>query len=162
MLPLKTEIKPPKEVSLYLLTRVAIFILIFAFVISSFDQQFFNWVFALFIFIGLPLILFININLKNISYLFDEEKLIINTGIFFKHSNSIFLSNIQNIDNSSGPLSTLFNLTRIKIWTAAHSKFGKGHNNPDGVLLLKTEDAKWLNDFVHTKQSPQVANISTS
>ena len=102
------------------------------------------------LFISLGIISYISY--RSVSFSIDKNSISINSGILFKHSISILFNSIQNIDCTKGPLSGLFGLSTLKIWTAASSqiviKQGKSNNIPDGILTLKSEDILWLKDFI--------------
>jgi membrane protein YdbS with pleckstrin-like domain len=123
----------------------------------------FKSVYAIFIsllfFFGIPFGIYFCLTFNSISFLLDENSISINSGILFKHSFSIAYNNVQNVDCTSGPLSGLFNLSTIKIWTAASSQIiigrGNSNNEPDGLLTLKSEEAVWLKNFIINKHPIQ-------
>jgi membrane protein YdbS with pleckstrin-like domain len=146
MFELKSIYRLPNSTYLYFLLRMTLFLLFFSIIIGIFVKSIFGVFIFLFIFIG-------------ISFSIDENTISINSGVIFKHSTSIAFNNIQNIDCAKGPLTGLFELSVLKIWTAASSQIiinqGKSKNNPDGLLILKSEAATWLKDFILNKHSVQ-------
>lgn len=95
-----------------------------------------------------------------VSYTVSENKIIINSGILIKKSQSIPFSSVQNVNNSRGPISTIFGASRINIWTASPSQIqisnGRSHNGPSGSLLLDRDDAEWLKEYI-TKNHGEIS-----
>jgi uncharacterized membrane protein YdbT with pleckstrin-like domain len=70
-------------------------------------------------FITIPIFIivaiYINIDFNNISFLVNDNELIFNYGIITKHSKSIMLSKIQNINVGQGILERSFGIKSVKI-----------------------------------------------
>jgi len=87
-----------------------------------------------------------------ISYVISEHMITINSGILIKRSKSIPFAGVQNINNSRDPISMIFGISKINIWTASPSQIqinnGNSENAPSGLLLLRDDDAVWLKDYI--------------
>lgn len=105
---------------------------------------------TLFILIGLPILFFTTWGDRNVSFVLDDLKLTINTGIFSRESKIIPYDKVQNVKIKSGILSGLFGLSRINIWTASRDQaaHGKVEARADGYLILNKEDSKLLAEIV--------------
>jgi len=136
MFELKFVYKLPNSTYLYFLLRMMLFLLFFSIIIGIFAKSIFGVFIFLLIFVAIPLGAILYIKYKNISFSIDENTISINSGVIFKHSTSIAFNNIQNIDCAKGPLTGLFELSVLKIWTAASSQIvinqGKSKNKLHG------------------------------
>ncbi|NTV22461.1 MAG: PH domain-containing protein [Candidatus Yonathbacteria bacterium] len=98
--------------------------------------------FALFIWIYLA------IKYRYVFLTIEKDALIINSGIILKRSMLIPFDTIQNINDIRGPVSSMFNFVKVRIWTASPSqiyiKNGNSNNRPNGVLWLETKDVEDL------------------
>lgn len=101
-----------------------------------------------FFFIIVPIFIFLLIENKMISYLFDNSRIVINRGIIFKVNKSIPYSNIQNIKVKTGPLLSIFGLANILIWTASQGQLSNKGIKPDGSLIINKDDARFLSDVI--------------
>lgn len=107
----------------------------------------------LFIFIGIPGVIYALLSFKNTSFMIEEGKLTINRGIINKQSKTIPFNTVQNVSVFGGPVTSLFGISGIKIWTASPGQRsvtsdGKQRMKPDGYLFLFTQDANWLRNEV--------------
>ncbi len=131
------------------------------------------------IFLFMPIIIlvivFISLRLqfRNLSFVFDENRLTINSGIFTKSQNSIPYDTVQNINLVSGIIMRRFNLVRLEIWTSSPAQIQilrsnergyRTEHRPEGTLWLSQEDAEVLKKFIldHkvVKVATQQVNIS--
>ncbi len=155
MISLETTNKLPKNLYYCSLSKIAAVI----FLISLFSGMANNAILATFlalmIVIGGPIFLYIALSYKYISFVVDKTKIVINSGIIFKKSIAIPFDRVQNVDCNKGPILGLFGLSKINIWTASPNQISiQGKNsssNPDGILIIPTEDAQWLQNFVLNK-----------
>lgn len=79
-------------------------------------------------------------------YYIDEDKIIINKGIFFKRKITIPLIQIQDVELYQGPIETMFKIARIEVSTAGSDHFIVGLNK-------ETADEIYQNvyELVHKK-----------
>lgn len=155
MISLETTNKLPKNLYYCSLFKIAVVM----FLISLFGGMANNAILPTFlafmIVIGGPIFFYIALTYKYISFIVDKTKILINSGIIFKKSIAIPFDRVQNVDCNKGPILGLFGLSKINIWTASPNQISiQGKNsstNPDGVLIIQTEDAKWLQDFILNK-----------
>jgi len=104
-------------------------------------------IFLFIITIPIFIIMWIHINLyfKNISFSVNDQELTYNYGIIVKHSKSIMLDQIQNINIGQGILEKRFKIKSIAIWTSSHSQIHSDGKNikidPSVFLRLKDSDA---------------------
>ncbi|HEY4509736.1 hypothetical protein A2963_04920 [Candidatus Roizmanbacteria bacterium RIFCSPLOWO2_01_FULL_40_13] len=157
MLPLNIPNKLPKSLKWYVLTQLVLLFFVLSLFGIFFDKNawFAVFYFAL-LFLGLPIWIYVMISNKFISFVITENTITINSGIVFKRSNTIAFDQVQNADNSRGPLSTFFGLSKLSIWTASpsqmHIEKGRSENKPEGTLWLRTVDADELKDFILSKK----------
>lgn len=108
-------------------------------------------------FIVLPAWIILLLDYRARSFIMDNEKITINSGIVIKKSRTINFDRIQNTVITKGPLSALFGVSKLSIWTASpmqiQVKEEKMESNPDGVLWLKKIDAEALKEFFSRKHS---------
>jgi membrane protein YdbS with pleckstrin-like domain len=159
MIQLKTEIKVPGGfywVSfIRLFTYLFLLSLLFGIIIPN-ASGIFGFAPVTLIFLGVPLWLIVCVKINKMSFITDNDQVTINSGVIFRHSNSIPFSRIQNIVCSTGPLLSLLHLRLFKIWTASPAqaviKMGRSENSPSGTLILVENDAEWLKNFILEKQ----------
>lgn len=143
--------KVPDILKWYQLTSLILisFIIAFPFALTGSYLNAFKIILIIFV---LPVWIFLLIDNRAISFYFDENKLTITKGIFFKKITSIPYTNIQNITIKSGMLLAVFDLSTIQIWTASQGQLTRKRNNdPDGRLKLIKDDAINLNEIILQK-----------
>lgn len=155
MLPLNSINKLPSNLKWYVLTKLLLILLLVSLLFLSSN----NWIsitWSLFVLFVLPIWIYNVLTFKFTSYTITENLITINSGIFFKRSLTIPFDNIQNSDCSRGPLSTLFDLSKIKIWTASpsqvHIQKGNSINVPEGELWVGTSTANAIKDYILSKK----------
>lgn len=114
-----------------------------------------KWFFILWLLIelliGLPFIIRVAIDNKYTTFVVNTNKIDINWGLVIKKSKSIPFSAVQNIKIESGVFTALCGVKIINIWTSSQSQISNDSetgNRPDGVLVLTSENSKWLSDFI--------------
>lgn len=157
MFQLNTENKLPQSIKWYALVEMVLLFLLFSLPFIFFGKNIWFSIFCFpFIFFGLPIWTYSVVSLKFTSFIITEDNITTNSGILFKNSKTISFDRIQNSNTSRGPLSGLFNLSKLNIWTASPSQIrierGKSDNKPEQFLWLKTGDANWLKDFISKKK----------
>jgi uncharacterized membrane protein YdbT with pleckstrin-like domain len=103
------------------------------------------------------LFLYISIYYSFITFVVDDNKLTINSGIIIKISKSIAFDKVQNVSSIQSLLCRLFGLSILRIWTASPSQIEirreRSENRPDGILWLNYSDSEWLKNFILDKHS---------
>ncbi|HUV80994.1 MAG TPA: PH domain-containing protein [Patescibacteria group bacterium] len=150
MINLNTPNKLPKQFKWYWLTKIFGLILL----ASLFWHSLF-WI--LIIFIGLPFTLYLFLFYNAFSFIVEDNKITINSGIIIKKSKSIPFTIIQNVDNVQGILHRVFGLSKVNIWTSSPEQItahkGSTTHKPDGSLDLFVKDSDWLKNFILSKHS---------
>lgn len=170
MYELNTTYKFPSKVYYYFLVKI-IFIVVFLYLANNFLKLIFSDIAEA---IVLPLIIFLEflimslalimvlLDVKNRSFSIHRDHLVTNSGVFRKNSKSIIYNQIQNINCASSPISRIFNLSSVQIWTASPSQTHlykkKLENEPEAAFLLKKDQAYWLRDFITENTSKQNLN----
>lgn len=125
---------------------------------------FFPIFFSLLYVIGIPYTIYHIVKINNISFIVNEDSITKNYGVLTKRSNTLTFDKIQNIDSVISIFSSLFNLTKLNIWTASPSQTviskGSSQNNPDIVLTLDRTDADWLKNFILSKNTRPNTSVS--
>ena len=165
MINLNQNLKLPKKFLTYLLTELLIIfgIAVVGYIMNIVGaSQFFFWIAT----VGLVLVIVVCLIIgacafllyNSISFMIDDDKLTINSGVIIKQSKTIPFLNIQNISTTSGPLQRIFKISSINIWTASTGQTNNElAHNPDGQLWLHTADATWLKNFIADKQNNKIA-----
>lgn len=155
MPPLNSRQYLSSKLQWYVLVKMLLVLLIVSPLIPS-SGVWFQTFLSLFLGIVLPIWIYLVISYRFISYAVGERSITINSGILFKRSRTISFSNIQNSDSSRGPLSSIFGLSRLKIWTASPSQIrireGNSKNIPEGQIWLETQTADSIKNFVLSKK----------
>jgi uncharacterized membrane protein YdbT with pleckstrin-like domain len=111
---------------------------------------------SLLILIGLPFTIVIILKYSNISFSIDDNKIIINWGVFSTNTKTIISDSIQNVTLERGLLMRICGVSVLKIWTSSQSQINFNRNGnsakPDGLLVLGVEDATWLNEYITNKR----------
>jgi len=157
MLPQNTSNKLPKSLKWYALARLILLLFVISLPFIIFDKNAWLSIFyPILLFLGLPIWIYVILSYKFVSFVIAENVITINSGIIFKRSNTMAFDRVQNTDNSRGPLSMLFGLSKLSIWTASpsqiHIEKGRSKNRPEGTLWLKTVDADELKNFILGKK----------
>jgi uncharacterized membrane protein YdbT with pleckstrin-like domain len=158
MINLNTPNKLPKKVKWCALTKLTltIFLLSSPFLLFS-TVVWFPIFILLIIFLVIPVFLCLAVFYNLISFIVENDRLTINSGVFTKRSKSITFDKIQNITNVGNIVDRIFGLSWIKIWTASPSQInirnGDSQNKPDMVLWLNKDDSEWLKQFILDKHS---------
>jgi uncharacterized membrane protein YdbT with pleckstrin-like domain len=110
-------------------------------------------------FVGIPLLFYIFLYIKNFSFVFDQEKITVNSGILIKRSKTISFKNIQSVETITGIVEKFFNISRLEIFTASPQQIfslegqeKRAKHLPDVTLYLLIEDAQFLKDFILEKK----------
>jgi len=107
------------------------------------------------IFIGLPVSIYMLLLYRSISFIVEDGRITINSGIITKKSKVIPFNKIQNVNCVRGLLIRIFGLSVVNIWTASPSQININAKKPDGVLILTVDDAEWLKNFIINNPSAQ-------
>ena len=158
MINLNQNYKIPSKVKTYVFIRLCIILgIISCVVLFQGLSAWLNTFISLWLIVGIWIYLAMYLIYKNISYQIDDYKIAINSGVFTKRSKAISFDMIQNVDVLSGVVMRWFNLSRVSIWTASPGQINIPSSNqrnagtshtPDGSLLLLSEDAEWLKNFI--------------
>ena len=81
-------------------------------------------------------------------FVLTDKNISINSGIIVRKSCTIRFDRIQDIDTFRGPLHLLLGLESVAIWTASLDQRAGRVNRPDGLLVLETDAADWLRDYL--------------
>ncbi len=133
---------------LLIITFKMLFAIILAWIISANNLE--RFVFYIYFIISVTTILSIYKYIKfiNVSFIINDNELILNYGIIIKHSKIIILSKIQNINIGQGIIEKYFNIKSIRIWTASqeqiYSSQARIKTEPALILWLKNDD---INSF---------------
>lgn len=131
-------------------------VIFFISLLSSGSSGFFPVFFSFLFVIGIPYAIYNIVKINSISYTVNENSITKNYGVLTKRSNTLTFNNIQNINSVTSMFSSLFNLTKLNIWTASPSQTviskGSSQNHPDIVLTLNHVDADWLKNFILSKK----------
>lgn len=150
--------KIPGKVKWYILTYILLLLFIPSLFFSVFSKSFGISLFSfLAVFAGLPMFLYLLIYYSRLTFIVENDRITINSGIIIKRSKSIPFDKVQNVENVGGLLLRMFGLSRVNIWTSSpeqiqvHKK--ETTHKPDGRLELNTSDAEWLKNFILSKHS---------
>lgn len=112
------------------------------------------WNSLMFVF-ALPLSIYLFLENKSVSFIIDNSKIEITSGIVIKKSRSIPFNAIQNIEVQRRILANLLGVWVVVIWTSSPGQVNyrdrKDIRRPDGLLVLSKENAKALNDVIFTR-----------
>ncbi len=144
----------PKILKWYQFTTLVIMALIFALIFSFIPNSSFWGIFwGFFIILVLPIFIILMIENHAITFVFDDDKITINSGVVAKSSKIMPFDKVQNVNVKTGALLGTFGLSEISIWTASQSQMGnQGETKPDGKLKLKKEDSKILAEIILKKK----------
>jgi uncharacterized protein len=81
-------------------------------------------------------------------FVLTDKNISINSGIFVRRSCTIRFDRIQDINTFRGPLHLLLGLESVAIWTASVDQRAGKVNRPDGLIVLETDTADWLREYL--------------
>ena len=154
--------KIPGKVKWYFLVKLIVITLVPSLVPSLVlvlvSKDFGRAMFMFFLFfVDLPIFIYLAIYYSILTFIVENDRITINSGVIFKRSKSIPFDKVQNVENVGGPLIRLFNLSKVNIWTSSpeqiqvHKK--ETEHEPDGRLELDSSDAEWFKNFILSKHS---------
>jgi len=154
MINLNISNKLPASIKWYWLAKIFLLIFIISLPIFIFWKLIFL---ILLIFIGLPIFLYLLLYYNSFSFIINDNKITINSGVIIKNSKSIPFSTIQNVENVRRILHRVYGLSKVNIWTSSPEQIraykGSTTHKPDGSLDLTSEDGDWLKNFILGKRS---------
>jgi len=150
--------KLPPKLKWYILVKLLLIIFVPSFVLyminTDLGKSFFIF---LFFFPVLPVFLYLWLYYSVFSFVVENDKITMNSGIIIKRSKSIPFNQVQNVDIVRGLLQRVFGLCRVNIWTSSvgQIQFSKKEatRRPDGTLDINAPDGEWLKNFILTKHS---------
>jgi membrane protein YdbS with pleckstrin-like domain len=95
------------------------------------------------------------LNFKWYSFVVTDRNLTIESGVLSRSSNAIRFDRIQDVQTRRDPLHMLLGLKSVDIWTGSPDQFAANRRRPEGHLVLDTDDADWLRDYL--SQPPAAA-----
>ncbi len=98
------------------------------------------------------------LNFKWYSFVVTDRNLTIDSGVLSRTSNVIRYDRIQDVSTRRDPLHALLGLKSVDIWTASPDQFAGSRRRPEGHLVLDTDDADWLRDYL--SQPPAAATAA--
>lgn len=144
-----TPTQLPSKVKLYWLTKILLLLLPFLFFPPAF--------LILVIFLGLPVSLYLLLYYNSFTFIIEDTKITINSGVVIKRSKSIPFNIIQNVENVRGIFHRIFGLSNVNIWTSSPEQIkaykGSTVHKSDGSLDLLVDDGEWLKNFILAKRS---------
>ena len=151
MPPINETTQLPKILKWYVFTKIVLALFLVSILLIAMP----NWsnlFFSMLVFIGLPIWIYKVLSYKFTTFLLNDNSLTINSGILFKSSLTIPFKQVQNSTSSRGPLSNLFSISKLNIWTASVSQIqiskGNSNNRPDGQLWLSTDQAILIKGYI--------------
>jgi uncharacterized membrane protein YdbT with pleckstrin-like domain len=159
MIDLNKPNKLPPKIKWYVLTKIVLLLFLICSPLLLFGKS--NWFVGVFLFflffVGLPLFIYLLLYYKFISFVVENDKITINSGIIIKRSNTISFDNVQNVENIRGILYRIFGLSKVNIWTSSPQqievKKKETIHKPTGTLELTIDDGEWLKNFILSKKS---------
>lgn len=147
--------KLPSSATIYAVAKTILIITLISLPFSLFGAGFSMWRFMIIV-IGLPVAITTILKYRNTNFSIDGNKIVMNWGVFSSNSRTILSENIQNATLETGLLMKMFSVSVLKIWTSSQSQivFNRSGSSikPDGLLILKAEDAVWLNEYLISKK----------
>jgi len=153
-----TPTKLPSVVKWYVLTKIILLFFTISLPFLVFNKGVWYGVFiSLLIFIGLPVFVYFLLYFKFLTFVVENDKITINSGVIIKRSNSISFDKVQNVENVRGVLARLFGLSKVSIWTSSPEQIKvyrkETIHKPAGSLELMVADGEWLKGFILSKHS---------
>lgn len=152
--------KTPTKVYFYSFVRLVIYLSLPSYIFSLFDNtvnSFFNYLFMMLVLFGLPIYFYVTLKFKYLSFIVSNTDITVKSGVFSKKTETIPLSNIQNIVENTSPLMSLFGITKIKIWDAS-SKLSDSKESITTQVIIEKNEVDNFKTLVLNKQ--QTANVS--
>jgi membrane protein YdbS with pleckstrin-like domain len=95
-------------------------------------------------------------------FVLTDKNISINSGIFVRKSCTIRFDRIQDINTFRGPLHLLLGLESVAIWTASLDQRAGRANRPDGLIVLETDTADWLREYLADPPAVGVGDLAPS
>jgi len=142
----------------YILTKSTLVLLLPFFPLLLVDNTIVSILFLFYIiFIYLPVVTILFLDYKFFNFIVENDKIIINSGIIIKRSNSFLFDKVQNVEITRGALMRLFGISKVNIWTSSPEQIQvyqeKTVYRPAGGLILATADSEWLKNSILRKYS---------
>jgi len=153
-----TPNKLPSAVKWHVLIELILIAFALSFPFLFFNKEAWFSVFSLtLIFIGLPVFIYFLLYFKSLTFIVENDKITINSGIIVKRSNSISFDKVQNVESNRGILARMLGLSKISIWTSSPEQIKIYRKEtiykPAGSLELMVADGEWLKAFILSKHS---------
>lgn len=150
--------KLPSKIKWYILVKLILILLLMSFPFYLLNKELGRTILMFLLFFpGLLVFVYLWLYYNLLTFIVENEKITINSGIIIKRSKSIPFNQVQNVDIVRGLLHRLFGLCKINIWTSSvgQIQFSKKEatRRPDGTLDINTSDGKWLKNFILSKHS---------
>ena len=158
-MPLNAVLKVPSKLKWFVLAQLLLVLFVISLVIAVFGGLSAGvGVFVFFtMLVVIPIWLYKIAALNCVSFTVTDGTLTINSGIFTKRSCAISFTQIQNVATTRGPLTAMFGLSELSVWTASPNQIrvekGNTHHRPTGLLWLETANAEWMKNFILEKRA---------
>ena len=96
------------------------------------------------------------LNFKTYMFFLTDTTLTTVAGYLYRNSCSFRFDRIQDIDTSRGPIQALLGLKTVTIWTASPDQFAGKRRRPDARLVLDSDSADWLRDYLANPSAVRV------
>jgi uncharacterized membrane protein YdbT with pleckstrin-like domain len=147
----KETYKLPPAANMYVVAKVILMVTLISLIFFFSKIWFSMWTFLV-IFFGLPIGIFVLLRSIRTSFSIDGNKIAMNWGIITRNSRTVLIENVQNVNVETGLLMRIFGVSVLRFWTASQSQIVIDKNGastkPDGLLVLASEDAQWLNEYI--------------
>ena len=149
--------KLPSKFKLYILVKLILLLLLMSSPFFLFNKKVGGTVFMFLLFFpGLFAFVYLWLYYHLLTFIVENDKITINSGVIIKHSKSIPFNQVQNVDIAKGLLHRLFGLCKVNIWTSSvgQIQFYKKETTrrPDGTLDILSADGEWLKDFILSRK----------
>jgi hypothetical protein len=94
------------------------------------------------------------VNFKSLSFVLTDKSISINSGVLFRNSSTIRFDRIQDVRVMRDPLHLILGLKSVAIWTASPDQRVGNTKRPDGLLVLETDEADWLKEYLSDPAQP--------
>ncbi|HXC09502.1 MAG TPA: PH domain-containing protein [Steroidobacteraceae bacterium] len=85
---------------------------------------------------------------KWFSFVLTDKNISIDSGVLFRKSCTIRFDRIQDVNTIRNPLHMMLGLASVAIWTASLDQRVGNANRPDGLIVLNTDTADWLKEYL--------------